>query len=88
MVSGRFGPAQGILTFLKTGRNDPPTKSETTRPLNLDETTQDKSTQDQNDPHSMVSHNLIPNKFLSMKLFPSFTEPVFVSYNFCLLRTL
>ena len=42
----------------------------------LDETTQDKSTQDQNDPHSAVSHNLIPNKFLSMKLFPSFTEPV------------
>ena len=64
---------------LKIGRNDPPTKSETTHPLNLDETTQDKSTQDQNDPHSAVSHNLIPNKFLSIKLFPSFTEPVFVS---------
>ena len=77
MVTGRFGPAQGILTFLKIGRNDPPTKSETTRPLNLDETTQDKSTQDQNDPHSMVSHNLIPNKFLSMKLFQ-------VSLNLCL----
>ena len=86
MVTGCFGPAQGILTFLKIGRNDPPTKSETTHPLNLDETTQDKSTQDQNDPHSTVSHNLIPNKFLSMKLFPSFTEPVFVSYNFCLLH--
>ena len=71
---------------LKIGWNDPPTKSETTHPLNLDETTQGKSTQDQNDPHSAVSHNLIPNKFLSMKLFPSFTEPVFVSYNFCLLR--
>ena len=37
---------------LKIGRNDPPTKSETTHPLTLDETTQDKSTQDQNDPHS------------------------------------
>ena len=61
---------------LKIGRNDPPTKCETTHPLNLDETTQDKSAQDQNDPHSAVSHNLIPNKFLSMKLFPSFTEPV------------
>ena len=71
---------------LKIGRNDPPTKSETNHPLSLDETTQDKVTQDQNDPHSAVSHNLIPNKFLSMKLFPSFTEPVFVSYNFCLLR--
>ena len=27
---------------LKIGRNDQPTKSETTHPLNLDETTQDK----------------------------------------------
>ena len=71
---------------MKIGRNDPPTKSEMTHPLNLDETTHDKSTQHQNDPHSAVSHNLIPNKFLSMKLFPSFTEPVFVSSNFCLLR--
>ena len=71
---------------LKIGWNDPPTKSKTTHPLSLDETTLDKSTEDQNDPHSPVSHNLIPNKFLSIKLFPSFTEPVFVSYNFCLLH--
>ena len=38
------------MTHSEIGRNDPPTKSETTHPLNLDEKTQDKSTQDQNDP--------------------------------------
>ena len=66
-------------TLAKTtkDRNDSLWKlAKMTNLLNLDETTQDKSTQDQNDPHSAVSHNLIPKKFLSMKLFPSFTELV------------
>ena len=65
---------------LKIGRNDQPTKS---HPLNLDETTQDKK-QVYNDPHSAETHYLIPHKILSTKLFPSPTEPVIVSDNFCL----
>ena len=32
MVTGRFGPAQGILTFLKIGRNDPHTSSKRPTP--------------------------------------------------------
>ena len=67
------------MTHLPSPKRPPPPK------FGLDETTQDKSTQNQNDPHSAFSNNLIPNKFLSMRLFPSFTEPAFVSYNFCLL---